>query len=550
MQSKHPHLVKVTGRSVAGDAKSFWQVGPFDKMKGKDEMKIEAKFTHDKVNHAEENEIHAVVTLKAPKIDWEKDRAPICIIPVIDCSTSMGGPKIEFAKQSVMRLVENLQPGDYCGLVAFDSGISAIAEPREMTQAGKDKLKAAVGQLRSTGMTNFSGGMRQALEWINNTDLADKYILRVMMFTDGMPNQGEACDSQSLNNLLDQLKGKATLSAFGYGEDCDQELLADLAKRGDGSYYFVRNPDDALTAFARELGGLLSRYAHDIVIDVAPFNGHEIVEVLSDVEVEVDGRKMKVTLPEILSEEERHTVFVLKLSKQKKPPPRALNVLDIKVTYSCIEDGEKISHEKKLKAKVKFVKPGDEQTDANDEVAAIVALHKTVQAQIQAEEHAKVGNYAGAQACMVANAGWISDNFNQPELAMFSASLGDKMGSQATYTSNSGYLNSSKGLSRGVSAGNYDALSQDVDHFIPMQANAAMNCMVDNFTADQPDVVNGMVGGTPAAWGQADCLSPLGQGKSAQGDFVVETSVAPAKPKKKAKKNRKKGKSKSKSARW
>jgi len=43
-------------------------------------MKIEAKFTYDKVNHAEENEIHAVVTLKAPKIDWEKERAPICII--------------------------------------------------------------------------------------------------------------------------------------------------------------------------------------------------------------------------------------------------------------------------------------------------------------------------------------------------------------------------------------------------------------------------------------------------------------------------------------
>ena len=511
-------------------------------------MKIEAKFTHDKVDHAKENEIHAVVTLKAPKIDWEKDRAPICTVLVIDCSTSMGDAKIEFAKQSCMRLIENLQPGDYCGLVAFDSAVQAVAPPREMTQAGKDKLKAAVGQLHSSGMTNFSGGMRQALEWINNADLAEQYILRVMMFTDGMPNQGEARDSKSLNRLLDKLKGKATLSAFGYGEDCDQELLADLAKRGGGSYYFVRNPDDALTAFARELGGLLSRYAHDIVIDVAPFNGHAIVEVLSDVEVEEDGKKVKVKVPEILSEEERHVVFALKLSKQKKPPPRALNVLDIKVTYSRVENEETTSHEETLKAKVKFVKTGDEQADANEDVATIVALHRTVQAQIAAEDHAKAGNYAAAQQCMVANAAWVSDNFNQPEIALFSASLGDKMGSHATYTSNSGYLNSSKGLGRGVSAGNYDPLAQDCDHFIPVCSNMAMDCMVDNFTSDQGDSVD--VGGTPAAWGQVDCLSPLGQG-SAQGNIVVSSSAAPAKPKKskkKAKRNRKKGKSKS--SRW
>ena len=141
-------------------------------------MKIEAKFTYDKVNHAEENEVHAVVSLIAPKIDWEKNRAPICIIPVIDCSTSMGDQgKIEFAKQSVMRLIENLQPGDYCGLVAFDSGVKAISPPREMTSAGKDKLKAAVGQLYSSGMTNFSGGMRQALEWINEAQASGWDVL-------------------------------------------------------------------------------------------------------------------------------------------------------------------------------------------------------------------------------------------------------------------------------------------------------------------------------------------------------------------------------------
>jgi hypothetical protein len=335
-----------------------------------------------------------------------------------------------------------------------------------------------------------------------------------------MANQGEATVSQDLNVLLEKLKGRATLSAFGYGEDCDQELLADLAKKGDGTYYFVKNPDDALTAFARELGGLLSRYAHNIVIDAAAFNGHEIVEVVSDVDVEEDGKKVKVTLPEILSEEERHVVFSLKLSKQSKPLPRALNVLDIKVSYDRIEDGEKTSHSETIKAKLKFVKPGAEQGDPTEAVAAIVSLHKTVAAQVEAEEQAKVGNFAGAQSVLRANASWIVDNFNMPQAAQFSLTLADKMESSTVYACSSGYLNSSKGLGRGIDL-SYNPLSQDVDYFIPTRktSNEAMDNMVDNFT------------GAPA--------------KGSVAPDVVSSSVVAA-----AEEEESKGKGKSKSSRW
>ena len=510
------------------------QIGSITDEEKRNDMKIEAKFTHDKVNHAEENEIHAVISLTAPKIDWEEKRAPICIIPVIDCSTSMGGPKIEFAKQSVMRLIENLQPGDYCGLVAFDTGVQAISEPREMTSEGKDRLKAAVGQLHSTGMTNFSGGMRQALEWVNKADLAEKYILRVMMFTDGMPNQGEARDSKSLNAMLETIKERATLSAFGYGEDCDQELLADLAKKGGGSYYFVQNPDDALTAFARELGGLLSRYAHNIVIDVAPFNGHEIANVVSDVDVEEDGKKVKVTLPEILSEEERHVVLALKLSKQSKPLPRALNVLDVKVTYDRIEDGKVTSHEETIKAKVKFVKAGSEQKEATESVGIIVSLHKTIAAQVEAEEQAKAGNFAAAQGIMRGNADWIMGEFNSPEAAQFSYTLADKMESSAVYACNSGYLNSSKGLGRGIDL-SYNPLSQDVDYFIPMgsSSTSAQDDMVEKF-AQPSGHVNIPGGGLNPV---VDPAVKLSGGPATTSSVVISSEES-------------KGKSKSKSSRW
>jgi len=514
-------------------------------MEGTQAMKIEAKSTFEKVDHSEENEIHAVITLKAPKTEWEKDRQPICIIPVIDISTSMGGQKIEYAKQSVLKLIDNLSPGDYCGLVAFSSDVHSIAEPMEMTQSKKDELKGKVGQLHSMGCTNFSGGMRQALEWINNTDLSEKYILRVIMFTDGMPNQGEARDAESLNGLLRKLKGRASLSAFGYGQDCNQELLADLAKIGDGNYTFIKNPDDALTAFARELGGLLSRYAQDIVIDVAPFNGHKIEEVVSDVDVEEEDNKIKVKLPEILSEEERHVVFAVTTSKQSKALPRALNVLDIKVSYDRVEDGEKTTHNEELKLKLKFVKPDEAQKDPTDEVANVVGLHKIVQAQVEAEQHALSGNFAAAQQVMVSNASWLADSLNQHQHANFSGSLGEKYSSQASFTANSGYLRSSrKGLTRGVDL-DYSEVVADVNAAIPTSGlsggTSAQADMVESFTGDAQGTVNVTIGGNTFV---APGLGDLSAGP-----------VAPAVPQKKEKKGKKKKaktktRSKSRSNRW
>ena len=72
-------------------------------------MKVEARFTHDKLDHSKQNEIHVVVSLTAPKKDWEKERQPICIIPVIDVSGSMQGEKLDYAKQSVIKLIDHLR---------------------------------------------------------------------------------------------------------------------------------------------------------------------------------------------------------------------------------------------------------------------------------------------------------------------------------------------------------------------------------------------------------------------------------------------------------
>jgi hypothetical protein len=56
--------------------------------------------------------------------------------------------------------------------------------------------------------------------------------------------------------VLEANRGEATVSAFGYGDDADQDLLRELSELGKGNYAHVQSPEEALTAFAHELGGL------------------------------------------------------------------------------------------------------------------------------------------------------------------------------------------------------------------------------------------------------------------------------------------------------
>lgn len=409
-------------------------------------MKIKTQLTFDKVRHDQENDVHCVVNLKAPKLDWQNKRAPICIIGVIDVSTSMSGDKLHYAKQSMLKLVEHLKPGDWAGLCTFGSEVYPVFPPREMSQVQKESLKTEIGKLGVTGCTNFSGGMLQALKWAKELDLPHNVQIRAIMFTDGQANEGVATDLAGLSKLLDAHRGRSTLSAFGYGRDANQDLLSELAKVGGGNYAFVENPEDALTAFARELGGLLSTYATDIKVTVEPCNGHQVTAVLSDVDVKEDGKRVIISLPNIYSEESVDLVMALKLSEQSKALPRKMNVAEVSVTFQRMtETGDLQVETLTDKAKVQFVKPGEEQTAPTPEVDKVVGLAQVVQAQIKAEEQAKAGNFQAAVFMM-----------DQVQEDMISRgmdcyvdvvqNIGERMSSAQVYASSSGYLNSSKKL--------------------------------------------------------------------------------------------------------
>lgn len=456
-------------------------------------MKNTAEFTFETVNHNQDNELHLVVSLDAPKTEWEETRAPVCVFPVIDISTSMTGSPLDCAKKSAIKLLEHLSPNDYSGLAVFGTDAKLISAPVKMTPENKTMLRNRIGDLNVEGCTNFSGGLLMGLSQLNSADLPENILLRVIMLTDGCANRGVATQYQPLNALLTKNRDRVSVSCFGYGEGANQELLSDLSRTGQGNYAFIQNPDDALGAFAKELGGLLSTYAQNIEVEITASNGHKIVEVVSDVDSDGDDKKVKVTLSDILSEERRDLVIKTKLSKQSKALPRRLTVFNVSVTYDKLSKcGKVIQQTETMKARIKFVKPSDAQDKPNKDLDKIVAMAEIVRAQIKAEEMAQRGDWSGAKL-------YLSDtsvSLNSRGFEKYGAHVGkvrSMFRDSATLEKNSSYLVSNKSAlrrSKGTSAMNAE-LQNDIFDMGMTSADCdspAQVAMAASFADDQQDV--------------------------------------------------------------
>lgn len=465
-------------------------------------MELSAKLTFDKLVYNKDNTTHLVVGLTAPLLDWVAKRPPVAIMLVADVSGSMRDDgKLEFAKKSMYKLVDHLQPGDYCGLTIFESQANLVNSLVEMSVTNKKTLKDQITKLRPLGGTAFVDGMLVGLKECNSAKLSDNVLKRVIIFTDGQTNVGPK--GKDILPLVKEYLGTTSISAFGYGEDADQEMLADVSSEGKGNYAFIKDAESAPKAFAKELGGLLSTYAKDIKVEVTPREGCEILELFSELPKTIDStnKTMEVSFPEILSEETRNFVFSFKTLASIAPINKLL--AKVKISYESLNNkinikvNEKIvgvvnsQKSESIDVSVDFVNPGEEKKSPHDDVDAIVALAEMSHAQAQAEKMAKQGNYQEASSLMnVVSRSTGQRGFGA--IAMTASKLGDKMKDLFSYRSSEAYRTSSYAAStRSVGTSSLEPeVAADMASIGVVMTNSAQNQISESFTDLKPGTGN------------------------------------------------------------
>ncbi|MFZ5916746.1 MAG: VWA domain-containing protein [Chloroflexota bacterium] len=148
----------------------------------------------------------------------------------------VGQPKVDIAKEAVMRAAGALGDQDYIGVVAFDDAARWALDVQQLVDFVR--LEQSIGGIQAEGQTNLRAGVEAAYAALQGVEARLKHVI---LLTDGWVHTGE------LTALARQMREQGiTLSVVAAGEG-SAEYLADLADSGGGRYYpavdILRVPD-------------------------------------------------------------------------------------------------------------------------------------------------------------------------------------------------------------------------------------------------------------------------------------------------------------------
>lgn len=138
----------------------------------------------------------------------------------------VGQPKVDIAKEAIMRASAALGEQDYLGVVAFDETASWAVDLDHLVNSVA--LEQSIGGIQAFGQTNVFSGVDAAYEALKNTDAKRKHII---LLTDGWTRTGD------MRNLAQEMAEQGiTLSVVAAGRG-SAEYLEELANSGSGRYF-------------------------------------------------------------------------------------------------------------------------------------------------------------------------------------------------------------------------------------------------------------------------------------------------------------------------
>ncbi len=204
-------------------------------------------------------------------------RNPLSMVVVVDTSGSMAvDGRLDYVKQGLLLLIDNLQDGDRLAVVEYNSGARVVATFDQ--QLDREALKRAVERMRPTGSTNLYAGLELGLSMV-----ADSYDVerqnRVVLLSDGLPTAGIQ-DTSSIIAMAEGYIGDGIgLTTIGVGRDFNLALMRGLSERGAGNFYFLEDASAVQEVFTEELDYFTTPIALDVELLVTTADGYSVRDV-------------------------------------------------------------------------------------------------------------------------------------------------------------------------------------------------------------------------------------------------------------------------------
>jgi Ca-activated chloride channel homolog len=278
------------------------------------------------------------------------ERLPLNLSLVLDRSGSMRGPRLNALKDSLVQLIDQLEPQDVLSVITFDDMVDLVVPAQAVED--REALKTAVNLIEDGGGTAMSLGMSMSLSELCKFATPDR-ATRMVLLTDGFTRN----DEEQCQILADAVAAEGiSIAPIGLGAEWDEAFLELIGERTGGPPPdYVRAPVEIGPGLQRQLqsaqaialrkvqmqirfvAGITPRRVTRVAPFARPIDGtideRTVSLLLGDLEREVPQR----LLIELLIEPKRGGTFRIAqieataLSEEESPTPvRA----DVVVTFS------------------------------------------------------------------------------------------------------------------------------------------------------------------------------------------------------------------------
>lgn len=217
--------------------------------------------------------VQMLVSLRSKDVSLKKLRAGLDLVILVDVSSSMARTKIELAQETLMFVIDELEPIDRLSIIKFSDESTILTPLVSMTPDAKATMKGVVLQkLTCYGNTNVMAGLSDCFELLEVRRERND-VTSVILLSDGADTAGNTLGGfrsyiQKMEQKLMARGMDFQINCFGFGVDHDEDLLAALARQQQGNFYYIKDLKKIDECFIDCLSKLMSIYAKNVQIDV------------------------------------------------------------------------------------------------------------------------------------------------------------------------------------------------------------------------------------------------------------------------------------------
>jgi len=192
---------------------------------------------------------------------------PLRLTLLVDQSGSMARDDRRAAMEIALKQLGGLlTKNDSVTVIGFSRRPRLLADALPGDQGAK--LSAVVNQAASEGGTNMEEAIKLGAQLALQHQTAGAQN-RIVLFTDGAANLGDADPSRLADRVAELRQKGLAFDIAGIGtSNLNDQLLAELARHGNGRYCVVGAEKDADGSFARQLAGAFRPAAENVKVQV------------------------------------------------------------------------------------------------------------------------------------------------------------------------------------------------------------------------------------------------------------------------------------------